>query len=182
MKGRVLVIGLDVSKSASPYLSWQVESTRFLVEKCLTNSEDREYSILLYSEVASPLIEPTTDKSKAEEALSQIELIKGVPEPIWAVKEAVETIYSYGMGLPGRSKIILFWSMAKKPRYPVSLIPAMVEAVGAELVIVSLQYAPPRWSKTHPLPQEIRQSIVYRRRLKPADIPKRVGCTSRRSR
>ncbi len=165
------VFTVDISKSASEHRGWIVESIKSVSSRC----EGTLYSLVVYSGRALPLIEVSPSPMKVIHYLESVESLPGVPEPVRGVVEAAEIVNHYTSGRSAESRIVLYWSMPKKPRLPVKLAPTIASSVGSDLSIVALQYTTPKWARKHDLgPQEI---YIYKRRMRPSDLPRRLGCT-----
>ena len=167
-----LVLAGDLSRSAREYRGWQADAAAALAEACGA----RLVSLVAYASRALPLIIEEARPGTIRDALGSLGEISGIPEPVAAAVEASRILYLSHRGAPRPSLVVVFWSMPRKPRRPALLALPPVESVGAELVIVGLPYTRPRWLRDVDL-GEVR--ILYRRRTKPRDLPRKLGCQRR---
>jgi len=169
----LIIYAADISKSAKPHLEFQRVLVRVSAERCA--SEHEGFGLVIYSSRAAPVVEFTRDPRMLEETLRMAPTMRGIPEPVRAVKEALETIFYMRSGMPAvGDMIVLLWSMPKKPKIPVSYARAMANSVGASLKIVGLQYGPPKWFRSYRYDPGV--EIIYRRRLREAELARKLGC------
>ena len=167
-----LVIAADLTKSAAEHRNWILEASRSLVESCRATLN----SLVGYGSTAVPLLEEDATPSLVADVLGFVPFIPGVPEPARAVAEAAGIIHSSSPGPRPPSLIVVFWSMPRRPRIPAALAPLIAESAGAKLVVVGLQYGLPRWARNYDLG---RAEVVYRRRMRPGDLARKIGCPPR---
>jgi hypothetical protein len=166
----VIILSIDASKSARNYYEWQAQIIRRIAEAC----GDEFVGLIAYSSRAVPLLDPTKDREKIEEALRGIHPLRGIPEPALAVREAIHSIYSYRRDLPGDDYIIVFWSAPKPPKIPLTFAVQMARAVGAELLFVLMHYVLPRWARNRRVQDIV--NILYRRSSTGDSIIRKLGC------
>ena len=167
-----LVIAVDLSRSAREYRGWQAEAAVVLAEACGA----RLVSLIAYASRALPLVIEDASPGMVRDVLGSVGEIAGIPEPVAAAVESSRVLYLSHRGSPRPSLVVIFWSMPRKPRRPARLALPPVESIGAELAVIGLPYTRPRWLRDVDLGDV---KVVYRRRMKPRDLPRRLGCQKR---
>ncbi|MCE4627645.1 MAG: hypothetical protein F7C34_00645 [Desulfurococcales archaeon] len=169
----MIIYAVDISRSARQYIEFQRSFVTQNAERCASDHEG--FGLVVYASRAAPVIERTRDPRQLEEALAGAATMRGIPEPVKAVKEALEIIFYQRAGMPAvGDMLVLLWSMPKKPKIPVSYARAMANSVGVSLRVVGLQYGPPKWFRSYRYDPGV--EIIYKRRLGESELARKIGC------
>ncbi len=134
------MITLLVDATKSLERAWAISTVKIILDKCRDI-----YNLVIFGRHALPIVEQSNNLNMIIKALEEAPFMPGIPEPLWALKQAIEIDTDLNR-FPGETdNIIMFWSMSKKPR--LDFWPALYYLVSRNynINIISYKTTPPKW-------------------------------------
>ncbi len=134
------MITLLVDSTKSLERAWAINTIKTILDKCKDT-----YNLVIFGKQALPIIEQSNNLDRVIQALEEAPFMPGIPEPLRALKQAIEIDTDLNH-LPGEAySIVMLWSMSKKPR--LDPWPALYYLVSRNynINIISYRTTPPKW-------------------------------------
>ena len=134
----MIVLLVDSTKTLER--AWTINTVKTILGKC-----NDFYNLVLFGRHALPIVEQSKNLDIVIRVLEEAPFLPGIPEPLRALKQAIDIDTDLNT-FPGEDyNIIMFWSMSKRPR--MDPWPALYYLISRNynINIISYRATPPKW-------------------------------------